>query len=41
MRSTTKITMVLAVLATLVVGACAKKQPPVARPMPPPAGDDE
>ncbi len=29
--------MVLAVLVTMVVGACAKKTPPVARPMPPPA----
>ena len=29
--------MVLAVLLTVVVGACAKKQLPVARPMPPPA----
>ncbi len=29
--------MVLAVLLTFVVGACAKKQPPVARPMPPPS----
>jgi peptidoglycan-associated lipoprotein len=29
--------LVIAVLMTLVVGACAKKQPPVARPMPPPA----
>ena len=28
--------MVLAVVMTVVVGACAKKQPPVARPMPPP-----
>ena len=29
--------MVLAMLVTMVVGACAKKTPPVARPMPPPA----
>jgi peptidoglycan-associated lipoprotein len=29
--------MVLAVVMTVLVGACAKKQPPVARPMPPPA----
>lgn len=29
--------MVLAVLVTMVVGACSKKTPPVARPMPPPA----
>jgi peptidoglycan-associated lipoprotein len=29
--------MVLAVLITMTIGACAKKQPPVARPMPPPA----
>ena len=28
--------MVLAVLLTVIVGACAKKTPPVARPMPPP-----
>ena len=28
--------MVLAVLLTVMVGACAKKTPPVARPMPPP-----
>lgn len=28
--------MVLAVLLTLTIGACAKKAPPVARPMPPP-----
>ncbi len=31
--------MVLAVLLTMVVGACAKKQPPVARPMPPPSAN--
>jgi peptidoglycan-associated lipoprotein len=29
--------MVVAVLLTLTLGACAKKQPPVARPLPPPA----
>ena len=29
--------MVLAVVLMVMVGACAKKQPPVARPMPPPA----
>ena len=29
--------LVLAILMTVGVGACAKKQPPVARPMPPPA----
>ena len=29
--------MVVAVLLTLTIGACAKKQPPVARPLPPPA----
>ena len=29
--------MVLAILISVLVGACAKKQPPVARPMPPPA----
>ena len=28
--------MILAVLMTVVIGACAKKTPPVARPMPPP-----
>ena len=28
--------MVLAVLMTVVIGACAKKTPPIARPMPPP-----
>jgi peptidoglycan-associated lipoprotein len=32
--------MVLAVLITLTISACAKKQPPVARPMPPPAATD-
>lgn len=31
--------MVLAVLMTLVVGACGKKPAPIARPMPPPAAD--
>jgi peptidoglycan-associated lipoprotein len=34
-RDSTKL-MAVAVLLTVVVGACAKKQPPVARPMPPP-----
>ena len=29
--------MVVAVLVMLTIGACAKKQPPVARPMPPPS----
>jgi peptidoglycan-associated lipoprotein len=29
--------LVLAILLTVTVGACAKKQPPLARPMPPPA----
>jgi len=29
--------VILAVLLTVAVGACAKKQPPIARPMPPPA----
>jgi peptidoglycan-associated lipoprotein len=29
--------LVLAVLITLTISACAKKQPPIARPMPPPA----
>jgi len=32
--------MVLAVLVTVVVGACSKKTPPLARPMPPPAAAD-
>jgi len=32
--------MVLAVLVTVVVGACSKKAPPLARPMPPPAAAD-
>jgi peptidoglycan-associated lipoprotein len=36
MRRQTNTFMVLAVLLTVVVGACAKKQPPIARPMPPP-----
>ena len=31
--------MVVAVLLTLTIGACAKKQPPVARPLPPPPGN--
>jgi peptidoglycan-associated lipoprotein len=31
--------MVIAVLVTLTIGACAKKQPPVARPMPPPSAN--
>lgn len=31
--------MVFAVLMTVVVGACSKKTPPVARPMPPPAAN--
>lgn len=34
-RKTTAL-MVLALLVTFVVGACSKKTPPVARPMPPP-----
>ncbi len=29
--------LILAVLITMTIGACAKKTPPVARPMPPPA----
>ena len=29
--------MVLVILMTVAVGACGKKQPPIARPMPPPA----
>ena len=37
MTRKTNALMVLAVLLTVVVGACAKKQLPVARPMPPPA----
>jgi peptidoglycan-associated lipoprotein len=28
--------MILAVVMTVAIGACAKKQPPIARPMPPP-----
>jgi peptidoglycan-associated lipoprotein len=36
MRRQTNRFMVLAVFMTVVVGACAKKQPPLARPMPPP-----
>jgi len=39
MRRTTISVMAFALLVTLLVGACAKKQPPVARPMPPPAAD--
>jgi peptidoglycan-associated lipoprotein len=35
MRKANKL-MILAVLMTVVIGACAKKAPPVARPMPPP-----
>ena len=31
--------MIFAVAMTVVVGACAKKQPPVARPMPPPTAN--
>ena len=36
MRHTHRL-MVLVILMTVLVGACAKKQPPIARPMPPPA----
>lgn len=36
MTRKTNALMVLAVLVTIVVGACSKKTPPVARPMPPP-----
>lgn len=36
MTRKTNALMVLAVLVTMVVGACSKKTPPVARPMPPP-----
>ena len=36
MRRQTKRVMIVAVLMTIAVGACGKKQPPVARPMPPP-----
>jgi peptidoglycan-associated lipoprotein len=32
--------MIFAVLITLTISACAKKQPPIARPMPPPAATD-
>ena len=39
MRRDTNKLMVLAVLMTLVVGACGKKPAPIARPMPPPAAD--
>lgn len=39
MRRTTISVMAFAMLVTVLVGACAKKQPPVARPMPPPAAD--
>jgi peptidoglycan-associated lipoprotein len=39
MTRNVNILMVLAVLLTVVVGACAKKQPPVARPMPPPSAN--
>ena len=35
-RNSTRL-LAIAVLVTAVVGACAKKTPPVARPMPPPA----
>ncbi len=37
MTRKTNALMVMAVLVTVVVGACSKKTPPVARPMPPPA----
>lgn len=37
MTRKTSALMVLAVLVTVLVGACSKKTPPVARPMPPPA----
>ena len=37
MRRQTNTVMVVAVMMTVVVGACAKKQPPLARPMPVPA----
>ena len=36
MRRQTNRLMMVAVLMTLAVGACGKKQPPIARPMPPP-----
>jgi peptidoglycan-associated lipoprotein len=32
--------MIFAVLITMTISACAKKQPPIARPMPPPAATD-
>ncbi len=37
MTRKTNALMVMAVLVTVVIGACSKKTPPVARPMPPPA----
>ena len=37
MRRDAKKVLALAVMLTVLVSACAKKQPPVARPMPPPA----
>lgn len=40
MTRRTNALMVLAVLVTVVVGACSKKTPPLARPMPPPAAAD-
>jgi len=40
MTRRTNTLMVLAVLVTVVVGACSKKAPPLARPMPPPATAD-
>jgi peptidoglycan-associated lipoprotein len=37
MRTDAQAFLVLVLLLTVIVGACAKKTPPVARPMPPPA----
>jgi peptidoglycan-associated lipoprotein len=37
MRRDAKKVLAFAVMLTMLVSACAKKQPPVARPMPPPA----
>jgi peptidoglycan-associated lipoprotein len=40
MRRDSKALIVLVLLLTVVVGACKKAKPPVARPMPPPAVDE-
>lgn len=39
MKRRANVLMVFAVLLTVAVGACAKKTPPVARPMPPPSAN--